>query len=244
MSEPPVIRGHQGSSGFIRVHQAIRRTSRPSAVRIPTARPDDASNSTRDTCVLSFNWQPACFVSPRTRALTMAAVPVGRVRRRGEQRHADARFAHDDAIEAHLRVESQVERLDGRSHSACKPSRLWVRPPPSPPTAGSGSNGAIKSSQVKAGQGKASQGRKRSGRDGAIKGHQWSSGVIRGHQSALRVHSVVIRGDQTCSRKQIMSSQLRMKGSVTRSSSRIFSNGPLSFSGPPALRSTLNSAGM
>ena len=147
MYEPPVIRVHQDSSGFIRVHQAIRRTSRPSAVRIPTARPDDASNSTRDTCVLSFNWQPACFVSPRTRALTMAAVPVGRVRRRGEQRHANARFAHDDAIEAHLRVESQVERLDGRSHSACKPSRLWVRPPPSPPTAGSGSNGAIKSSQ-------------------------------------------------------------------------------------------------
>ena len=239
MYEPPVIRVHQDSSGFIRVHQAIRRTSRPSAVRIPTARPDDASNSTRDTCVLSFNWQPACFVSPRTRALTMAAVPVGRVRRRGEQRHANARFAHNDAIEAHLRVESQVERLDGRSHSACKPSRLWVRPPPSPPTAGSGSNGAIKSSQGRSRQVKSRQEAIRS---------RWSdqgpSGVIRGHQSALRVHSVVIRGDQTCSRKQIMSSQLRMKGSVTRSSSRIFSNGPLSFSGPPALRSTLNSAGM
>jgi hypothetical protein len=65
-----------------------------------------------------------------------------------------------------------------------------------------------------------------------------------GRSGAIRVHSVVIRGDQTCSRKQIMSSQLRMKGSVTRSSSRIFSNGPLSFSGPPALRSTLSSAGM
>ena len=130
-----------------------------------------------------------------------------------------------------------------------------------------------RSSQVKAGQGKSSQGRKRSGRDGAIKGHQGSSGVIRVRSERTRWSSeatrpaagsrscranqgssvviighhrssVVIRGDQTCSRKQIMSSQLRMKGSVTRSSSRIFSNGPLSFSGPPALRSTLNSAGM
>ena len=75
------------------------------------------------------------------------------------------------------------------------------------------------------------------GRSGAIRGDQ-------GRSEAIRVHSVVIRGDQTCSRKQIMSSQLRMNGSVTRSSSRIFSNGPLSFSGPPALRSTLSSAGM
>ena len=200
MYEPPVIRVHQDSSGFIRVHQAIRRTSRPSAVRIPTARPDDASNSTRDTCVLSFNWQPACFVSPRTRALTMAAVPVGRVRRRGEQRHANARFAHDDAIEAHLRVESQVERLDGRSHSACKPSRLWVRPPPSPPTAGSGSNGAIKSSQgrkrlkwgdqvksrqVKASQVKAGSDQVEMERSRAIRGHQGSSECA---QSALGGH--------------------------------------------------------
>ena len=100
-----VIRGHHGSSWVIRAHQAIRRTSRPSAVRIPTARPDDASNSTRDTCVLSFSWQPACFVSPRTRALTMAAVPVGRARRRGEHAYSAARLvhddAHDDAIEAH-----------------------------------------------------------------------------------------------------------------------------------------------
>ena len=100
-----LIRAHQGSSGLIRIHQVIRRTSRPSAVRIPTARPDDASNSTRDTCVLSFSWQPACFVSPRTRALTMAAVPVGRARRRGEHVYSAARLvhddAHDDAIEAH-----------------------------------------------------------------------------------------------------------------------------------------------
>ena len=99
-----VIGGHRGSSGII-IGQAIRRTNRPSAVRIPTARPDDASNSTRDTCVLSFSWQPACFVSPRTRALTMAAVPVGRARRRGEHVYSAARLvhdvAHDDAIAAH-----------------------------------------------------------------------------------------------------------------------------------------------
>ena len=201
-----LIRAHHGSSGFIRVHQAIRRTNRPSAVRIPTARPDDASNSTRDTCVLSFSWQPACFVSPRTRALTMAAVPVGRARRRGEHVYSAARFvhddAHDDAIEAHsawipkeirgdqrrsgeitgdqgrpahLRVGSQVGRLDGRSHSACKPSRSWVRPPPSPPAERSRSMG----------------------RSGAIRGDQ-------GPSEAIRVHSVVIRGHQTCSRKQIM----------------------------------------
>jgi hypothetical protein len=110
-----LIKAHQGSSGLIRGHQAIRRTSRPSAVRIPTACPDDASNSTRDTCVLSFSWQPACFVSPRTRALTMAAVPVGRARRRGEHVYSAARLAHDDAHDDAIEAPSAWEvKLDSK----------------------------------------------------------------------------------------------------------------------------------
>ena len=131
---------------------------------------------------------------------------------RGDQGRS-VEISGDQGRSAHLRVGSQVGRLDGRSHSACKPSRLWVRPPPSPPTAGSGSNGAIKSSQGRSRQVKSRQEAIRS---------RWSdqgpSGVIRGPQSALRVHSVVIRGDQTCSRKQIMSSQSGVVSGHHRSS--------------------------
>ena len=210
MYEPPVIRVHQDSSGFIRVHQAIRRTSRPSAVRIPTARPDDASNSTRDTCVLSFSWQPACFVSPRTRALTMAAVPVGRARRRGEHLHSAARLVHDDAIEAHSAWKVGFQRRLGEiSGDRARSGEIrgdqltsaWEVKMDA---------GTVEVTQHVSHQGRGCVRHRRPLQSEAGRwGDQGRSGAIRGDQGpceAIRVHSVVIRGDQTCSRKQIMSS--------------------------------------
>jgi hypothetical protein len=193
----------------------------------------------------------------------MAAVPVGRARRRGEHVYSAARFvhddAHDDAIEAHSAWKVGFQRRLGEIRGD-RARSMEIR--------GDQLTSAwevkldawtVEVTQHVSHQGRGCVRHRRPLQSEAGRwGDQGRSGAIRGHQSALSGHQrrpdlqqeanhVELwrnQGHQTCSRKQIMSSQLRMKGSVTTSSSRIFSNGPLSFSGPPALRSTLNSAGM